>query len=311
MSSKITFTNEYFVVLNKMLKIVVDLPNTRHALLYKKDDRFMHSAMALDTLVNTSAPSTHINFEPEKVGITNLNEFINYTKAIEYPKNESEINLIEEKTTKGDKINSFRFEGKHATYRMPVAQMSAFRKDYDLKVPIARDKDPLELVGKFYLDNDDLKRIVTDIQLMGKSNSFGLSIANDKIVIYMTNIQKHQITKVIDETKSKVFNGYSTTGHETTTKHPFKLFPNKIFSYMYYFGCDFEVELRVMKRGNGDLMAVKCFGVMDFTPKKKTKTMKKVDKAPSDPKEPINIFVGTHENSAHAASANMLKIVRE
>jgi len=193
---------------------------------------------------------------------------------------------------------------------MPIAQMASFRKEYDYKTPITSDKDPMELVGRFYLDTDDLKRLVTDIQLMGKTNSFGLSIANNKITIYMSNIQKHQVTKVIDETKANVFNGYTTVTHEQITKHPFKVFPNKIFNYMYYFGCDFNVELRIIKRGDSDIMAIKCFGAIDFTPKKTGKNFKKDDGQPVVSKNPINIFVGTQESSAHATSANMLKIVR-
>lgn len=309
--SSITFSPEYLEVLNKMLKIVADLPNTRHALLFKKDDKYMHSAMALDTLVNTCTTKEHIEFEPEQIGITNLNEFLNYATAIDYPNKESEISLVEEKTTKGETVNSFKFENSHGTYRMPIAQMAAFRKDFDRKTPMPSDKDPMELVGKFYLDADDLKRLVTDIQLMGKTNSFGLSIANNKITIYMSNIQKHQVTKVIDETKASVLSGYTTVTHEQATKHPFKLFPNKIFNYMYYFGCDFNVELRIIKRGDGDVMAIKCFGVMEFEPKKTGKSLKKDDAQPTDPKKPIQIFVGTQESSAHAASANMLKIVRD
>jgi len=310
MNADIKFTPEYMEVLNNMLKIVADLPNRRHALIFKKDGLYLHSAMALDTLVHTITTEKNINFAPDEIGITNLSEFINYSNAIGYPEKETKISLIEELTTKREKISSFKFEGEHATYRMPVAQLAAFRRDYDKKVPISRDKDPMDLVGKFYLDVDDLKRIVTDIQLMGKSNSFGLSVANDKITMYMSNIQNHQVTKVIDETKAKVFDSYSTTAHEQDNNHPFKLFPNKIFRYMSYFGCDFEVELRVMKRAKGDIMAVKCFGVMDFIEQKKTKSMKKADNIADVPKEPVNVFIGTQENSAHAASANMLKIVR-
>lgn len=307
MSTEIKFTAEYMEVLDNMLKVVADLPNKRHALLFKKDDTYMHSAMALDTLVHTSTSSKNIKFDIDELAITNLTEFINYANAIEYPENEAKISFIEELTTKKEKINSFKFEGVHSTYRMPVAQSSAFRKDYDKKVPVSRNADPMDLVGKFFLDTDDIRRFVNDIQLMGKSNAFGLAIVNDKITMYMTNIQNHQVTKVIDETKAKVFNSYTTTPQEQDNTQSFKLFPNKIFRYMSYFGCDFEVELRVLKKAKGDIMAIKCFGIMDFADNKKPKSMKKDGNTP----EPVNVFIGTQENSAHAASANMLKIVKD
>ena len=307
MSTEIKFTAEYMEVLDNMLKVVADLPNKRHALLFKKDGIYMHSAMALDTLVHTSTSEKNIKFDIDELAITNLTEFINYANAIEYPENEAKISLIEELTTKKEKINSFKFEGTHSTYRMPVAQSSAFRKDYDKKVPVSRDADPMDLVGKFFLDTDDIRRFVNDIQLMGKSNAFGLAIVNDKITMYMTNIQNHQVTKVIDETKAKVFNSYTTTPQEQDNTQSFKLFPNKIFRYMSYFGCDFEVELRVLKKAKGDIMAIKCFGIMDFADNKKPKSMKK----DGNTAEPVNVFIGTQENSAHAASANMLKIVKD
>jgi len=328
MSSLITFSPEYLDVLKKMLKVVADLPNKKHALLIKRDNRITHSSMAFNTLVHTNTTIEHADFTTEnnEIGITSLNEFLNYAKAIGYPEKESEIHVVQEKTTKHHEVRSFMFQGGHATYRMPVADITAFRKDYDRKMPIPRKKDPMDLVGKFILDADDLKRLVNDIQLMGKLDTFGLSIANNKIIIYMKNIQNQQVTKVIDPTKTKVYNDFTTI--KPNDKVPCKLFPYKIFNYMSYFGCDFEIELRNIKRPKtGDIMAVKGFGKLDLDLKAKKKrkvkgpSIKKGDKKtgnvpdkptdpPEKPKAAIHVYVGTQENAAHACSANMYDIIR-
>ena len=56
---------------------------------------------------------------------------------------------------------------------------------------------------------------------------------------------------------------------------------------MSYFGCDFEIEVRMMPTDNG-LMALKCRGKLE-----------------EDGVDDIDIFVGTQENSAEVCASNL------
>ena len=245
----------------------------------------MISVMDMQTLVNISTGTKHCDFGSDEVPIANFLEFMEYIKAINYPEDETKIYCDEEKSTRGKTYTSFVFSGEFSTYRTVIAESSKFEPEYDRKVPMKRSEDPLKLVAKFYLDNEDLKRLEKDLNLMGSPNSFGIIVDNNDISIYMRGIQNNQLTKNIDELKSKVYENYTTKG--AAGEEPFKLFPSKFIKYMNHIGCDFEVEIRVFEGPRGTVTAIKAYGTIA-----------------EDTDEPINILVGTQESSAEAVSNN-------
>jgi len=282
MSYPIKISPEYLKVLKSVLKIYNDLPNKRHALFFKNGEHVYLSAMSLNTLVTVKTTSKHIQFDDEEIGITNLNQFLQYAEAIEYPSDEnaSIVNIIE-KSTKNKDIYSFLFNGRRGSYRMPIAHPSEFDKKGDRKIPNEQSKDPLTLVAKFSLNEDDTKRLVKDITLMNKVKNFIFAIENNEICVYIKGDEQQQFTKKFDSMNSMVYNDYSTTG--------LKLFPTKIIEYMAYIGCDFSVDARTTP--DNTLMALKCWGV--------------AHEATSDEDSSINVFVGTSENSADVTSGHI------
>lgn len=287
MSYDITFSKEYLEILDKVKKVVNSLSTAtkRSLLIFKHEENPMISVMDMQTLVNISADTSHCDFGSEEIPITNFLEFMEYVKAIDYPNEDAKIFCSDEKSTRGKTYTSFVFSGAYGTYRTIVADSSKFEPEYDRKVPMKREADPLKLVGKFVLDHDDLKRMEKDLSLMGSPNSFGLIVDKDEISIYIRGLQDNQMTKKIDELKAKVYDGYTTK--EGGAEGPFKLFPTKFIKYMTDIGCDFEVELRVFVGPHKTVTAIKAYGVVA-----------------EDSDKPIHILVGTQESSAEAVSNN-------
>lgn len=287
MSYDIKFSKEFLDILDKVKKVVNSLSTAtkRSLLIFKNNENPMISIMDMQTLVNISTDVSHCNFGADEMPITNFLEFMEYVKAINYPEDGSSIHCSDEKSTRGKTYTSFVFTGEYGTYRTIVADSSKFEPEYDRKVPMKREDDPLELVAKFYLDYDDLKRLDKDLSLMGSPNSFGIIVADEKISLYIRGLQNNQLTKDIDELKSNVYGDYTTK--EAGSDDPFKLFPAKFIKYMYNIGCDFEVELRVFKSEHKTVTAIKAYGVVA-----------------EDTDSPINILVGTPESSAEVVSNN-------
>jgi hypothetical protein len=287
-ATKIDFSTDYLSVLKNMLKVFNDLPNKRHGLIFKmKDDdsNRIISSMSLNTLVTLTTDKKHVDFGDSEIGITSLSEFLNYVKTIDYPNKESEISRVTEVSTRGKSVHSFLFSGEYGTYRMPVAGLDEFDDKYDRKVPVKRDKDPLELVSKFYLSKVDLERLVNDVNMMGKADYFRLVVDAGDISIYIKGIQNQQFTRKIDSTKAQVFSNFSTK-KEDDPGH-YKLFPTKVLDYMSYFGCDFEVEVRRHISKKGEIIAIKAYGTLKF-----------------DSKPDMEVFIGTKESESELSAHN-------
>jgi len=267
------------------LKSFLNIAKKNEILLFTEDNKSMISLMDMGTLVHISTDKSHLHFSDDEIGITNISEFFSYIKAIGYP-DIGNITFSEETSTKGKTVSCFVFSNDNVIYRMVVADPTKFEMKYAKKVPKDRNEDPMELVAKFYLDQDDVSSILTDIKLMGKdSDSFGLYINDSDINLYMRGIQGQQTKRSIDKTKSQVFNSFST---EDDGLKKYKLFPSKIFNYMAYFDCAFDIEVRILRRGpDSYITSVKAYGKLEF-----------------DDREPINIFIGCPENEAQVCANN-------
>lgn len=249
MSYPIKITKSYLEVLKNLLKVA----NKREVLFFKENETYMISLMDMGTLVHISTSSNNISYSDTEIGIANMPEFMDYIKAIDYPK-KGNIKFAQEKSTKGRLLDCLVFSDDYATYRTVVADQTKFTPKYDKKVPVSRDSDPMKLVAKFTLDTDDLDRLTTDIKLMKKSEFFGLTV-NEAISIYMRGMERQQVTRLIDETKSLILdsNALNVNGIEK-----YRLFPSRIFNFMSTFDCEFDIELRYLESRN--TLAFKAFG---------------------------------------------------
>lgn len=282
--SSIKISTHYLKILKSLLKIYNDLPNNKHALIFKTDGSMNVSAMNLNRLVCVQTTSSHVDFDDDEIGIPSLPEFLNYITAIEYPDSDkAAISRVEETSTKGKRFDSFLFEGNYGNYRMVVAHPKEFDARKDRKVPSPIEKDPLKLVAKFVISPADAKFLVKDIQLMGKAENFNLAIDGDTIKIYMKGVTKQQFSRTFKGMDVKVYDGYET---KKDGKLDLKVFPSKIFDYMSYFGCGFEIEIRTLP--DDSLMALKCRGTIS-----------------NENVDDINIFIGTQENSSEVCNADL------
>lgn len=281
MSYPIKLSKSYITTLKNFLNIA----KKSEILLFKENDISMISLMDMGTLVHISTTANNLDFADEELGITNIGDFTSYIKAIGYPDNGS-IVFSQETSTKGKTIPCFVFSNDSVTYRMVIADPNKFEKKYAKKVPKDRSSDPMELVGRFKVTVDDIDAILMDMKLMGKdSETFGLYINSGKISLYMRGIQGQQTKRTIDGLKSQVIGGFST---ESEGLKKYKLFPSKIFQYMAYFGCDFDVEIRILRRGQSDyITSIKTYGVVT-TPGS----------------DDINVFIGCPENEAEICANN-------
>lgn len=274
MSYQIKITKSYLDVLKNLLKI----SNKREVLFYKENEIYMISLMDMGTLVHISTSSNNISYSDSEIGISNITEFMEYIKAIGYPK-KGNIKFANERSTKGRLLDCLVFSDDYATYRTVVADQTKFNPKYDKKVPVSRDNDPMKLVAKFTLDTDDLDRLTTDIKLMKKSEFFGLTV-NENISIYMRGMERQQVTRLIDDTKSVIYDS-SILNIDGINKY--RLFPNRIFNYMATFDCEFDVELRYIESRN--TLAFKAFG-----------------KVSHENGDIINIYIGSPESTSQIMS---------
>jgi len=249
MAYPIKITKAYLEVLKNLLKVA----NKREVLFFKETETYMISLMDMGTLVHISTSANNISYSDPEIGIANMPEFMDYIKAIDYPK-KGNIKFAQERSTKGRLLDCLVFSDDYATYRTVVADQTKFTPKYDKKVPVSRDNDPMKLVAKFTLDTDDLERLTTDIKLMKKSEFFGLTV-NESISIYMRGMERQQVTRLIDETNSVIFdsNALNVDGIEK-----YRLFPSRIFNFMSTFDCKFDIELRYLESRN--TLAFKAFG---------------------------------------------------
>lgn len=260
------------------------MPDKNQVLIFKKEG-FVHiSAMNQKTLVSVKTTESHIGFKPEKIGITNLNEFLKYIEAINYPDNqESFIKLADETTTKGRRLESFLFCTENSKYRMPIANPAVFNKKFDEVTPKGSSEDPLDLVSKFVMSEVDSKLMVKDMQLVGKPKNFNLMIADNKISFYMKGSQEQQFNKVIPQGSAMVYNDFTTISQKNEKN--FRIFPTMIFDYMAHFACEFNIEVRMVP---GGIMALKCRGSLTELGE-----------------DNIEVFIGTQENDNEVCEANL------
>jgi len=290
MSTAIKFSRKYLDTIKCLLKVFNDLPDKRHGLFFKNNGNVYISAMSKNTLVHVATTENNVSFQDNEIGITSLPEFLNYVTAINYLDDpDAEIINAQETSTKSNKIFSFMFKGKRSTYRMPVAHPKWFTEAKDRIVPKAASDDRLKLVAKFYITSEDNKLLVKDVQLMNKIENFNLSIVDNKIKIYMKGIQNQQFSRIFEGSDIQIYDNFTTVTSQG--ENILRIFPTRIFDYMSYFGCDFEVELRTIPTSG--IMAIKCRGVVE-----------KDNSTPDD----IHVFVGTQENSAEVYT-NKLDIV--
>ncbi len=254
MPTAINFSKEYVEMLQKLLK--VSKGAKKETLLFyrdEKDDMPKISLMDLGALVHISTTKQHANFDIEEFGVTKLSEFMDYVSALEYPKH-GEIYLNDEVSTKGRNYSCVVLADDYTKYRMIVAEATEFEARKDKKVPIARDIDPMQLVAKFMVTQDDLTKLTNDIKLMKGCEFFGLTVNND-VSYYMRGTERQQVTRKVDGLKTKIYNSeiLASDGIEK-----FRLFPARLFSFMSYFKTDFEVEIRYME--SKDIVGFKAFG---------------------------------------------------
>jgi len=282
--SDIKISKEYFQVLKNVLKIFNDIPEQRQVLIFKKDGSVNITAMSLNTLVNIKTTTNHIDFTGDEIGMTSISEFINYLDAIDYIIDpDASVSSVEETSTKKNKLFSFLFNGKYGSYRMPVANLGLFDQKSRRTDP-GSDKDVLKLVGKLFLSSTDTKVLVKNTQLMNKTDNFHL-LVDDKIHIYMKGIQNQQFSRVFKDKNIMIYDNFTT---KNADGKDFKIFSTRIFDYMSYFGCDFEVELRNLADAN--IMALKCRGKLKY----------------DDPKvDEILVYIGTQENSADVCASTL------
>ena len=267
-------TQDYISVLENLLKVA----NKREVLFFKTDDKYMISLMDNGTLVHVDTTSKNVQFEDEEIGIASMSEFMDYVKATGYPKNGA-IKFSQETSTKGRLLDCVVFYDDEVTYRAVVADPTKFIAKYDKKVPSSRDSDPMELVAKFMLNEEDLARINNDIKMMKKCETFGLTVA-DKISLYMRGLERQQVTRTIDFTRAKILN---KTILQADSIEKYRLFPSRLFKFMSTFKCEFDVEIRYLESKN--IVAFKAFG--------------KVDVKGGDP---VNIYVASPESTSQVMS---------
>lgn len=274
MSYPITISKTYLEVLKNLLKVA----NKREVLFFKENETYMISLMDMGTLVHISTTASNISYDDSEIGIANMPEFMDYIKAIDYPK-KGNVKFSQDKSTKGRLLDCLVFSDDYATYRTVVADQTKFNPKYDKKIPVARDNDPMKLVAKFMLDTEDLDRLTTDIKLMKKSEIFGLTVS-DNISLYMRGLERQQVTRMIDDTKSQIFDSKSLNV-EGIDKY--RLFPSRIFNFMSTFDCEFDVELRYLESRN--TLAFKAFGQVT-----------------QENGDPINIYVASPESTSQIMS---------
>lgn len=275
MPTAINFSKEYVEMLQKLLKVTKGAK--KETLLFfrdEKDDMPKISMMDMGALVHISTTKQHAVYDTPEFGVTKLSEFMDYVNAINYP-NHGEIFINEEISTKGKSYECVVLADDYTKYRMIVAQPSEFEPRKDKKVPVARDIDPMQLVVKFHVTQDDLAKLTNDIKLMKGCEFFGLTV-NDEVSYYMRGTERQQVTRKVDGLKAKVYNSEILAGDGV---EKFRLFPARLFTFMSHFKTDFEVEIRYLE--SKDIVGFKAFG-----------------KLKSDGKDDIEVYLGATESTS-------------
>lgn len=288
MAYSIIFSKPYIDVLKKISRIL-KICQRNHILLFQDKGLSKISLMDMNVIIHIKADSAHANINSEELGITNLDVFLKYLDAVNYPEGKTSISCSVERSTKGKDYESFVIKGLHATYRMVVATPTIFVPRYDRNVISERSSDVLKLVSQFYLDKDDVTRLEEDIRLVGGADLFTLMVDSGEIHLFMRGLQNEQVTKKIDPLKVRVFDDYTTKG--VPGEDPFRIFPSRFFKYMSQFNCDFDVEIRVLERLDGNIVAIKAYGKIEIIGQ-----------------TPIEIMIGTQESSA-AVVMNSFEVI--
>lgn len=276
MSSGIKFSVEYIEVLKNFLKVSKGAKKNE-ILFFKEDNAPMISLMDMGALVHLKTSEHHASYNVDEFGVANISEFMDYVKAINYPK-VGDITIATETSTKGKSFECVVLNDEYVKYRMIVADPTRFDAKRDKKVPISRDKDPMELVASFIVTQDDLDKLTNDIKLMKGCEFFGVTV-NDAVSFYMRGIERQQVTRQIDPVKTKI-NNSKVLASDGIDK--FRQFPARIFNFMSYFKIDFEVELRYTGE-NRNVVGFKAFG-----------------KVTVDGKDDIEIFIGATESTSQS-----------
>lgn len=275
MSNGIKFSDEYIEVLKNFLKVSKGTKKNE-ILFFKEDNSSMISLMDMGALVHVKTSDQHATYQNE-FGVANIGELMDYIKAINYPK-VGDINIATETSTKGKSFECVVLNDEYVKYRMIVADPTRFETKRDKKVPISRDKDPMELVSSFIVTQDDLDKLTNDIKLMKGCEFFGVTVNTD-VSFYMRGIERQQVTRQIDPVKCKI-NNSTVLASDGIDK--FRQFPARIFNFMSYFKIDFEVELRYTGE-NRNLVGFKAFG-----------------KIAVDGKDDIEVFIGATESTSQS-----------
>jgi hypothetical protein len=276
MPSGIKFSTEYIDVLKNLLKVSKGAKKNE-ILFFKKDGTPMISLMDMGALVHLKTNEQHASFDIDEFGVANIGEFMDYVKAINYP-SVGDISIATETSTKGKTFECVVLNDDYVKYRMIVADPTKFEEKKDKKVPISRDKDPMELVASFIVTQDDLNQLTNDIKLMKGCEFFGITVNND-VSFYMRGIERQQVTRKVDPVICKI-NNTQILASDGIDK--FRQFPARIFNFMSYFKIDFEVEIRYTGE-NRNLVGFKAFG-----------------KVPVDGKGDIEVFIGATESTSQS-----------
>lgn len=284
MSDQIKFSAEYIDTLDKLLKVTKGFNKSTgekktSVLFYKNEDTPMISVMDMGALVHIRTTQQHAQYDIDEFGVTNIGDFMDYVKALKYPNN-GEISISEERSTKGRTYNCIVLNDDYTKYRMIVADPTHFDSKSDKKIPVSRDKDPMELICNYMLTEEDLKRLTTDIKLMKGCEFFSLTVDND-ITYYMRGSERQQVSRKVDPHKSKIHN---TTALASEGLDKFRQFPARIFNFMSFFNTDFEVEIRYME--SKDIVGFKAFGKIDI-----------------DGKDSIEVFIGATESTSQSMNS--------
>lgn len=277
---QIYFSSEFINVLNKIKIITKNLPNKNQLLIFKHEDTYRVSCMAYDSLLHITVDSSHIKYDgDEYIGIPDLSQFMKYLTNIEYHKGNGEIFCGEEKSTKGKTFNSFIFKGKYGTYRMVCADISRFNPKMDMKLPAMRENNPLSLVSKIIISNDEVCQLEKDVSMLSVG-TFAMTVESD-ISLFMRSADNSQYTKSFSEENSAIYNSYTTNNGFDN----FKIFSTTTIDYMAQFDSDYEIELRVAEKRDGKPMIFTAYGKLTF-----------------DNQSPIDIYIGANESKADSVT---------
>lgn len=279
MPNLITMSEEYVDTFKNLLKVTKVYKKNEILFFSDVNGNPMISCMDSGILVHIKGTPSHASYpDVTEFGVTSGTEFLEYIKALNYPKS-GEMCISSETSTKGKVFDCIVFSNDYVKYRMIVADPTKFDRDKDKKIPSSRDTDPMQLVATFILTTDDLKQLTNDIKLMKLQSDIGTfnMTVDDDISMIMRGIERQQVTRKIDPINSKIFDS-NVLRSDSINKY--RIFPSRIFSYLSEFKCDFEVEIRYLP--THDIVGFKAFG-----------------KIQNKDKDDIEVFIGSTESTSH------------